>query len=307
MKRLLLTTAICATLPFAAQADEFLVRADVTEATVFVGGVTEIVRDVSLTVPQGDHDVLLALPSGVQLQRADIAGTGPVTLGSYSVETAHPIEEGALDGPDVAAARARVEDLEDQVDAVNARIAEAGAAVQAAGVLAQRGIAPDHVGRRRPGRPFHLPADAGVAGCERDGLAVGLGGGGRIAALEQHVAEVVPASGVVRSQRRRASQQRNRLGVALRLRHEDAEKLRRARLVRVDLQHGPVEPLGGGEVVPEAVQVHCQVERLADGGFKASIPARGEFTMYFVEDDDGEVRTMELLRQEGTVTFNRVE
>ena len=132
MKRLLLTTAICATLPFAAQADEFLVRADVTEATVFLGGVTEIVREVSLTVPQGDHDVLLALPSGVQLQRADIAGTGPVTLGSYSVETAHPIEEGALDGPDVAAARARVEDLEDQVDAVNARIAEAGAAVQAA-------------------------------------------------------------------------------------------------------------------------------------------------------------------------------
>lgn len=132
MKRFLLTTAICAAFPLVAQADEFLVRADVTAATVFLGNVSEIERTVSVSVPEGAHEVLFALRAGVWMENPQVTGTGDARIGALSIENNYRIEEGALDDEAIAAARDVIEGLEDDIDALQDEIAAAAAAVQAA-------------------------------------------------------------------------------------------------------------------------------------------------------------------------------
>jgi len=125
-------TLIAALLATTAQADEFLARADVTAATVFLGGVARIDRQVSVEVPAGAHEVLLAVAPGIWMEAPQVSGAGNARIGALSVEDGYRIEEGALDTDDVAAARAVIEGLEADVDALEAGIAEASAAVQAA-------------------------------------------------------------------------------------------------------------------------------------------------------------------------------
>lgn len=125
-------TLMAALLATTAQADEFLRRADVTAATVFPGGVTRIERQQSVAVPAGAHEVLFAMSPGVWLEAPQVTGTGDARIGALSIEDGYRIEEGALDDPEVAAARAVIAGLEEEIAALEAEIAEAGAAVQAA-------------------------------------------------------------------------------------------------------------------------------------------------------------------------------
>ena len=125
-------TLIAALLATTAQADEFLARADVTAATVFLGGVARIDRQVSVEVPAGAHEVLLAVAPGIWMEAPQVSGTGNARIGALSVEDGYRIEEGALDTDDVVAARTVIDGLEADIDALEAGIAEASAAVQAA-------------------------------------------------------------------------------------------------------------------------------------------------------------------------------
>ena len=125
-------TLMGALLATTAQADEFLMRADVTAATVFLNGVAEIERQVSVAVPAGAHEVLFAVAPGVWMEAPQVTGTGDARIGALSVEDGYRIEEGALDSEDVAAARAVIVEIEGDIDALEAEIAEASAAVQAA-------------------------------------------------------------------------------------------------------------------------------------------------------------------------------
>jgi len=125
-------TLMAALLATTAQADELLLRADVTAATVFLSGVARIERQVSVAVPAGAHDVLFAVAPGTWMEAPQVSGAGNARIGALSVEDGYRIEEGALDGADVAAARAVIDGLEADIDALEAGIAEASAAVQAA-------------------------------------------------------------------------------------------------------------------------------------------------------------------------------
>ena len=125
-------TLMGALLATTAQADEFLMRADVMAATVFLNGVARIERQVSVAVPAGAHEVLFAVAPGVWMEAPQVTGTGDARIGALSVEDGYRIEEGALDSEDVAAARAAIAEIEGDIDALEAEIAEASAAVQAA-------------------------------------------------------------------------------------------------------------------------------------------------------------------------------
>lgn len=115
-----------------AMAEEILVRADVTEVTVFFSGLSEFSREVELQIPAGANEILLAVPEGTRLEAAEISATGPAQLGALVIEQGYRIEEGALDLPDQAEARAAVEAVEGEIEALRAEISEAQAAVQAA-------------------------------------------------------------------------------------------------------------------------------------------------------------------------------
>ena len=125
-------TLMVALLATTARADEFLLRADVTAATIFMGGVAEIERQVSLRVPAGAHEVLLALPHRFEPELADVTGSGDASIGALTVIRDYRIEAGALDSDEVSAARARIDALEDVAEALREEIAAADAAVQAA-------------------------------------------------------------------------------------------------------------------------------------------------------------------------------
>lgn len=125
-------TLIGCLLATTAHADEFLVRADVTAATIFLNSITEVERQISLTVPAGAHEVLFAVPQGVWLEGPQVTGTGDARIGALNVEQGYSIDEGALDTDDVAAARAVIEGLEEEIEQMHEAIAEADSAVQAA-------------------------------------------------------------------------------------------------------------------------------------------------------------------------------
>jgi uncharacterized protein (TIGR02231 family) len=125
-------TLMAALLATTAQADEFLLRADVTAATIFLSGMSEIERQVSVQVPAGAHEVLLALPHRFDLELPDVSGTGDARIGALTVIRDYRIEEGALDSDEVAAARAQIDGFEEDAEALREDITGADAAVQAA-------------------------------------------------------------------------------------------------------------------------------------------------------------------------------
>jgi uncharacterized protein (TIGR02231 family) len=95
----------------AAFADDILIRADITEATVFLSG-AEITRRTSVTVPAGTHRLLVAMPDAAQADLIEVAGSGGVILGPPQRISGHPIAEGVLDDAEQAVARAGLEAAE---------------------------------------------------------------------------------------------------------------------------------------------------------------------------------------------------
>ncbi len=132
MKRLFLTTAICATLPFAAQADDFLVRADLTEALVYIDG-AEVTRSGNVTLPAGRHRLIIAMPDLYEAHLPQISAPDGTRLGVPQDLVNHPIEEGSLDTPAQADARAAVEAAEAALLAAQDALTEADAAISAIG------------------------------------------------------------------------------------------------------------------------------------------------------------------------------
>jgi len=92
-----------------------------------------MLREAEVTVPAGAHSVLLAVPDGTFLDAPNVTATGDgLRIGSPSVAPGHPLAEGALDLAEQAAARARVDQIDEQIEEQRQRIAAAEGAVRAA-------------------------------------------------------------------------------------------------------------------------------------------------------------------------------
>ncbi len=130
MKRLFLTTALCALLPLAAQADDFVVRADLTEALVYANG-AEVTRSGTVTLPAGRHRLIVAMPDLYDARLPQITAPDGTRLGIPQRLESHPVAEGALDTPAQADARAAVDAAEDARLAAQDALTEANAAITA--------------------------------------------------------------------------------------------------------------------------------------------------------------------------------
>jgi len=136
MKRILLTTALCATLPVTAWADDILIRADLSQATVYGAG-ADVSRTGTAALPTGRHRLLIAMPDIFAAQLPQIVGPEAVRFGPPQVIQNHPVAEGALDTPAQATARAAVETAEQGVLDAQDALAHADASIRA--IEAQQG------------------------------------------------------------------------------------------------------------------------------------------------------------------------
>lgn len=130
MKRILLTTALSAAVPFAALADDIVIRADLSEATVFGSGAA-VSRAGVAVIPAGRHRLLIAVPDLDAVSLPQISGQDGVRFGPPQPLYNHAIAEGALDTDDQAAARDAVEASEDALASAQDALTEAEAAVRA--------------------------------------------------------------------------------------------------------------------------------------------------------------------------------
>ncbi len=129
MKRFLLTTTLCASFPFAALAEEFLIRADVSEATVFGAG-ADVTRSAALSIPAGRHRILIAMPDLYDVVLPQITGTEGVRFGPPQAVGSYPVEEGSLDDAAQAVARASMETARDAVQDAQDILTEADVAIR---------------------------------------------------------------------------------------------------------------------------------------------------------------------------------
>ncbi len=129
MKRLFLTTAICAALPFAAQADDILIRADLSGATVYATA-ADVIRTGTATIPAGRHRLLIAMPDMDEAALPQVSGPEGVRFGPPQPLRNFALNEGALDDAAQAAARADVEAAEEALIAAQDALVEADAAIR---------------------------------------------------------------------------------------------------------------------------------------------------------------------------------
>ena len=115
----------------ATHADDIITRADIAEATVYMG-IAEVNRAASVTLPAGTHRLIVALPDAFNAEVPHFSSNADVIFGPPSLVQGIPISEGALDTAEQAAARAAVEAVEDAVQAAQDRIALADATIRAA-------------------------------------------------------------------------------------------------------------------------------------------------------------------------------
>lgn len=130
MKRILLTTALCAAFPAMAQADDFVVRADLTEAFVYTNG-AQVTRSGRVALPAGQHRLIVAMPDLNDARMPQIVGPDGTRLGVPQAMGGYIIEEGALDTPAQAEARAAAEAALDALTAVEDDLTEANAQIRA--------------------------------------------------------------------------------------------------------------------------------------------------------------------------------
>lgn len=163
---LTLTAALmCGTAAFA---DDIVIRADITDATVFLSG-AEITRRATLTVPPGTHRLLIAMPDAAQAERIEVSGPDALSFGPPQRLSGHAIAEGALDDAAQAAARAAVEQAEDAALRATDDLAAADASLRALEVqlsyleaLARGGSD----GATMPSDPMILPQVLATLGAE---------------------------------------------------------------------------------------------------------------------------------------------
>ncbi|ABD53030.1 DUF4139 domain-containing protein [Jannaschia sp. CCS1] len=130
MKRILLTTALCAAFPMAALADDIVIRADLSDATLFGQG-ADVTRAGEAVIPAGRHRLLIAVPDLDAISLPQIAGVDNVRFGPPQSLYNHPIAEGALDDAAQDAARADVETTEAALMEAQDALSRADAALRA--------------------------------------------------------------------------------------------------------------------------------------------------------------------------------
>ncbi|AHM03609.1 hypothetical protein roselon_01218 [Roseibacterium elongatum DSM 19469] len=130
MTRFLLTTALVVGVPCAALADDILLRADITGATVFASGAA-VERTATVTIPAGQHRLLIAMPDQASADLVQISGPDGVVLGLPQPAQAMPIAEGALDSAAEAEARAAVDAARDALLSEQDRLAAADGEIRA--------------------------------------------------------------------------------------------------------------------------------------------------------------------------------
>lgn len=152
----------------AALAEDIVIRADITDATVFLSG-AEITRRGSVTVPPGTHRLLIAMPDAAQADRIEVSGPDGLAFGPPQRLSGHVIAEGALDDPEQAAARATVTTAQDAVQQAQDDLTAADATLRALeaqlsylSALARGG--PD--GAAMPADPTTLPQLLATLGAE---------------------------------------------------------------------------------------------------------------------------------------------
>lgn len=116
-----------------AQADDIPVRADVTQATIY-GGMAEVTRQATVTVPAGAHRIMVPVPPYMQDAGPISAALSDGTpLGPIRITAAPGFDDGQFDTPAQAALRARIETLEAGIEEAEAALAAIDASL---GVLA---------------------------------------------------------------------------------------------------------------------------------------------------------------------------
>ena len=126
MRRTISLLALLAASPVFAE--EYLVRADVAEATVYAEG-AEIIRRIELDLEAGTHRVLF--PSDV-FELPLVRASDGVVLGAIGRVEDRTLEEGALASPEEQAARAAVDAAEEAVREAEQSWQAAGSALRAA-------------------------------------------------------------------------------------------------------------------------------------------------------------------------------
>ena len=114
----------------AALAEDILIRADISAATVFASG-AEVTRSTTVTIPAGEHRVLIAMPDALQADLVQVVGPDGLTLGLPQILTGYTIGEGTLDDPVQAAARAAVDSARDAVETAQDDLTLADTAMRA--------------------------------------------------------------------------------------------------------------------------------------------------------------------------------
>ncbi|WP_224816580.1 DUF4139 domain-containing protein [Hasllibacter sp. MH4015] len=130
MTRFLLSTALCATLPLVAHADDIVIRADLAEAIVYGEG-ADVTRMGEVAIPAGRHRLLIAMPDLDAAMLPQVTGPDGVRFGPPQPLYNQPLEDGALDDPAQAAARADLEAAEDALQAAQDALAEGDALIRA--------------------------------------------------------------------------------------------------------------------------------------------------------------------------------
>lgn len=121
MKRLLTTTAL-ALLTTPALADDFYTSAPVTAATVYPHG-AKVTHTAQVDLPAGTHRVFFPLSVDDLDTLPEVTATGGVTLGALTYVAARGIDPEPLFTPAQAAAKARIDALESEIQEVTDQIA----------------------------------------------------------------------------------------------------------------------------------------------------------------------------------------
>jgi uncharacterized protein (TIGR02231 family) len=114
----------------AAHADDILIQADISAATVYLSG-ADITRSAEVSLPEGAHRLLIALPDAAQADRLALTGPEGVTVGPVERIAGYSIAEGALDDPAQAEARASVEAAEEALRSAEDAVAAADGSIRA--------------------------------------------------------------------------------------------------------------------------------------------------------------------------------
>ncbi|MBF9045774.1 mucoidy inhibitor MuiA family protein [Rhodobacterales bacterium LSUCC0031] len=88
-----------------ALADDILLNADITAATIYLSG-AEVSRTAQVALAPGTHQVVIAMPDAAQAERILLSAPAGMTIGQPRKISSYPVAEGALDDAEQAAARA---------------------------------------------------------------------------------------------------------------------------------------------------------------------------------------------------------